>query len=199
MHFAHLGLAIVVLGVTGVKSFEVERDVKMAIGDEVTIKPYVFRLNSIGEVKGANYTASQAQIEVFESGESVELLRPEKRRYLSSAMPMTEAAISSNLWRDLYVSMGDPLPGAAQQWSMRIYYKPFVPWLWVGILVMVFGGILAALDRRYRRVATQSPLQTAAQALSSPGGELSEPSQFEETHPSSLVDIEVPGGQGVRT
>ena len=160
-----MGLAIVVMGVTGVKSFEVERDVKMAIGDEVTIKPYVFRLNEINEVKGPNYTASQAQIEVFNSGESTEILRPEKRHYLSSAMPMTEAAISSNLWRDLYVSLGDPLPGSDQQWSMRIYYKPFVPWLWVGVLVMVLGGLLAALDRRYRRGSSQTPLQTAGQAL----------------------------------
>lgn len=166
MHFAHLGLAIVVLGITGVKSFEVERDVKMGVGDEVTIKPYVFRLNSIEEVKGPNYTANQAQIEVFDAGASLEMLKPEKRHYLSSAMPMTEAAISTNLWRDLYVSMGDPLPGDAQQWSMRIYYKPFVPWLWVGVLVMVLGGILAALDRRYRRTTSQSPLQTAGQALS---------------------------------
>lgn len=165
-HFAHLGLAIVVLGVTGVKSFEVERDVKMAIGDEVTIQPYVFRLNAIGEVKGPNYTASQAQIEVFNSGESTEILKPEKRHYLSSAMPMTEAAISSNLWRDLYVSLGDPLPGDAHQWSMRIYYKPFVPWVWVGVLMMVLGGLLASLDRRYRRANAQSPLQTAGQALS---------------------------------
>ena len=148
------------------KSFEVERDVKMAIGDEVTIQPYVFRLNAIGEVKGPNYTASQAQIEVFNSGESTEILKPEKRHYLSSAMPMTEAAISSNLWRDLYVSLGDPLPGDAHQWSMRIYYKPFVPWLWVGVLMMVLGGLLASLDRRYRRANAQSPLQTAGQALS---------------------------------
>ena len=82
-------------------------------------------------------------------------------------MPMTEAAISTNLWRDLYVSLGDPLPGDLHQWSMRVYYKPFVPWLWVGVLIMVLGGVLAAFDRRYRRVSSSGPLQTVAQAVSS--------------------------------
>jgi cytochrome c-type biogenesis protein CcmF len=164
MQLAHLGLAIVVLGITGVKSYEVEKDVKMALGDEVTIAPYVFKLKNIAEVEGANYKAFQAQIEVSKSGAPVELLKPEKRRYFSSAMPMTEAAISSNAWRDLYVSMGDPLPGEQHQWSMRVYYKPFVPWLWVGVLVMVLGGVLAAFDRRYRRGQLNAPVQTAAQA-----------------------------------
>ncbi len=167
MQFAHLGLAIVVMGVTGVKSFEVEKDVKMSVGDEVTIAPYVFKLNDITEVTGPNYKAFQAQIDVVKSGEIIEQLKPEKRRYLSSAMPMTEAAISTNLWRDLYVSLGDPLPGDLHQWSMRVYYKPFVPWLWVGVLIMVLGGVLAAFDRRYRRVSPSGPLQTAAQAVSS--------------------------------
>ncbi len=169
MQLAHLGLAVLVLGVTGVKSFEVEKDVKMSIGDEVTISPYVFKLTDIVEIKGPNYKAYQAQIDVLKSGQKIEQLKPEKRRYASSAMAMTEAAISTNLWRDLYVSLGDPLPGSAQQWSMRVYYKPFVPWLWVGVLMMVLGGVLAAFDRRYRRLRTSNPVQTAAQMASSFG------------------------------
>ena len=96
----------------------------------------------------------------------IEVLYPEKRRYFSSAMPMTEAAIDSGLLRDLYVSLGDPIAGDTPSWSMRVYYKPFVPWLWAGVLLMVFGGVLAALDRRYRRRSV-SPLQTAGEALSS--------------------------------
>jgi len=96
----------------------------------------------------------------------IEVLYPEKRRYFSSAMPMTEAAIDSGLLRDLYVSLGDPIAGDIPSWSMRVYYKPFVPWLWTGVLLMVFGGVLAALDRRYRRRSV-SPLQTAGEALSS--------------------------------
>jgi cytochrome c-type biogenesis protein CcmF len=90
-------------------------------------------------------------VEVLRDGKRLEVLWPEKRRYVSSAMPMTEAAIDSGFMRDLYVSMGDRLEGDRPEWSMRVYYKPFVPWLWGGVLLMVFGGVAAALDRRYRK------------------------------------------------
>ena len=166
MHLAHMGLGVVVLGITGVKSFEVERDVRMALGDTVTIAPYTFRLADMVDVNGPNYKAMQAHVEVLKNGQVIEVLYPEKRRYFSSAMPMTEAAIDSGAMRDLYVSLGDPLPGNTPSWSMRVYYKPFVAWLWTGVLMMVTAGVLAALDRRYRRRAV-APLQTAGEALSS--------------------------------
>jgi cytochrome c-type biogenesis protein CcmF len=166
MHLAHFGMAVLVLGITGVKSFEVERDVRMSLGDTVSIAPYTFRLVDMVDVKGPNYKASQAHVEVLKNNKVVEVLYPEKRRYFSSAMPMTEAAIDSGFLRDLYVSLGDPIAGDTPSWSMRVYYKPFVPWLWAGVLLMVFGGMLAALDRRYRRRSV-SPLQTAGEALSS--------------------------------
>jgi cytochrome c-type biogenesis protein CcmF len=150
MQLAHLGLAIVVMGVTGVKSFEVERDVRMGIGDEVQIQAYTFRLLGMQDVKGPNYEAVRARVQVLKNGQEVKTMLPEKRRYYSSAMPMTEAAIDSGVLQDLYVSLGDALQGDTPQWSMRVYYKPFVPWLWAGVLVMVLGGFLAALDRRYR-------------------------------------------------
>ena len=151
MHLAHLGMAVLVVGVTGVKSFEVERDVRMGLGDEVSIAPYTFRLVGMKDVQGPNYRATRAEVEVLRNGQRLEVLWPEKRRYVSSAMPMTEAAIDSGFMRDLYVSMGDPLEGKRPEWSMRVYYKPFVPWLWGGVLLMVFGGVAAALDRRYRK------------------------------------------------
>ena len=148
---AHFGMAVLVVGVTGVKSYEVERDVRMHVGDVVTIAPYTFRLDRLDEVLGPNYKATRADVQVLRDGQVVELMQPEKRRYFSSAMPMTEAAIDSGFMRDLYVSLGDALDDARTEWSMRVYYKPFVPWLWAGILLMVLGGVLAALDRRYRR------------------------------------------------
>ena len=154
MHLAHLGMAVLVVGVTGVKSFEVERDVRMGLGDEVSIAPYTFRLIGMKDVQGPNYRAVRAEVEVLREGRSLERLWPEKRRYVSSAMPMTEAAIDSGFWRDLYVSMGDRLEGERPEWSMRVYYKPFVPWLWGGVLMMVFGGVMAAMDRRYRKTRT---------------------------------------------
>ena len=167
MHLAHLGMAVLVVGVTGVKSFEVERDVRMGLGDEVSIAPYTFRLVGMTNVQGPNYRAVRAEVEVFRQGRRLEVLWPEKRNYLSSAMPMTEAAIDSGFMRDLYVSMGDRLEGDRPEWSMRVYYKPFVPWLWGGVLLMVFGGVAAALDRRYRRAqhaAASLPQASVARA-----------------------------------
>jgi len=149
-NIAHFGMAVLVVGVTGVNSYEVERDVRMHVNDVVTIAPYSFQLKSLGEVTGPNYKAVRADVEVKRGDEVIETLQPEKRRYFSSAMPMTEAGIDSGFMRDLYVSLGEPLDDARTEWSMRVYYKPFVPWLWGGILLMVLGGLLAALDRRYR-------------------------------------------------
>jgi cytochrome c-type biogenesis protein CcmF len=150
-HMAHLGMAVLVIGITGVKCYEVERDVRMQIGDVVTIAPYTFRLNSLDEVRGPNYKAVRADVQVLRNDKVIEILQPEKRRYFSSAMAMTEAGIDSGFMRDLYVSLGEPLDDARTEWSMRVYYKPFVPWLWGGVLMMVLGGVLAALDRRYRK------------------------------------------------
>ena len=150
-HVAHFGMAVLVIGITGVKSYEVERDVRMRMGDVVTIGPYTFRLNSLDEVRGPNYKAIRADVQVLRDDKIIEILQPEKRRYFSSAMPMTEAGIDSGFMRDLYVSLGEPLDEARTEWSMRVYYKPFVPWLWGGVLLMVLGGVLAALDRRYRK------------------------------------------------
>ena len=101
---------------------------------------------------------------MLRNGQPLEVLWPEKRNYVSSAMPMTEAAIDSGFMRDLYVSMGDRLDGDRAEWSMRVYYKPFVPWLWGGALLMTLAGVLAALDRRYRRAqaSASSPAGLAA-------------------------------------
>jgi cytochrome c-type biogenesis protein CcmF len=150
MHLAHLGIAVVVVGITLVKGYEIERDVRMGLNDTVSIENYSFELVGLNEVNGPNYKAMRATVNVTKDQKPLEVLYPEKRRYFSSAMPMTEAGIDSGFMRDLYVSLGEPLDDARTEWSMRVYYKPFVPWLWGGILLMVLGGLLAALDRRYR-------------------------------------------------
>jgi cytochrome c-type biogenesis protein CcmF len=165
-HLAHFGLAVVVLGITGVKSYEVERDVRMSLGDTVTISPYTFRLVDMVDVNGPNYKATQAHVEVLKNDKLIHVLYPEKRRYFSSAMPMTEAAIRSSFLGDLYVSLGDPIAGDKPSWSMRVYHKPFVPWLWAGVLLMVAGGVVAAMDRRYRRRNLDAQLKTAGEAMS---------------------------------
>jgi cytochrome c-type biogenesis protein CcmF len=136
----------------------------MGVGDVVTIAPYAFRLQGMSEVKGPNYRAVRADVEVLKNGQPIDRLYPEKRRYFSTAMPMTEAAIDTGLMRDLYVSLGDPIDGPTPQWSMRVYYKPFVPWIWAGVLLMVLGGALAAVDRRYRAASTRTEAMPAGVA-----------------------------------
>jgi cytochrome c-type biogenesis protein CcmF len=90
----------------------------------------------------------QAKIQVFKDNKSIEYLYPEKRVYVVQNRSMTEAAIDGGLFRDLYVAIGEPLEN--NQWAVRVYYKPFVRWLWLGALVMAFGGVVAMSDRRYR-------------------------------------------------
>ena len=153
MHLAHLGIAVITVGITMVKSYEVERDVRMGMNDTVTIENYSFELVGVSDVNGPNYKAIRGDVKVTKDGKYLEMLYPEKRKYFSSAMPMTEAGIDSGLFRDLYVSLGEPIEGERLQWSVRVFYKPFVSWLWYGAVLMVLGGLLAVSDRRYRHSA----------------------------------------------
>ncbi|MBK6905859.1 MAG: heme lyase CcmF/NrfE family subunit [Rhodocyclaceae bacterium] len=157
MQLAHMGIAIFVIGVTMVGTYEEEKDVRMAPGDTVAIGNYTFRLIGVSEKSGPNYLASVGEVELLYKGKHEKLLHPEKRQYLSSTMPMTEAAIDTGLTRDLYVSLGEPLdktadgkPDFTGAWAVRVYYKPFVDWIWGGCLLMALGGLLAVIDRRYR-------------------------------------------------
>jgi cytochrome c-type biogenesis protein CcmF len=152
MHVAHVGVAIFVVGVTMVKGYETEKDVRMTIGDTVAVGGYTFRLTGIEEVPGPNYTADRGIVEVIKGDRVIRTLNPEKRTYFSSTMPMTEAAIDSGIARDVYVSLGEKLEGAGKPaWAMRVYHKPFVVWIWAGCLLMALGGGMAALDKRYRK------------------------------------------------
>jgi cytochrome c-type biogenesis protein CcmF len=150
MQLAHLGVAVFIIGVTMVKGYETERDVRMEIGDTVVAGGYVFRLEDVSEVEGPNYLAARAHITISQDGKPVTELFPEKRMYNASGMPMTEAAIDTGLFRDLYVSMGEQIPGDVEAWAVRVYHKPFVDWIWAGCLFMALGGVLAIGDRRYR-------------------------------------------------
>lgn len=154
MHLAHLGIAVITVGITMVKSYEVERDVRMGLNDTVTIENYNFELVGVSDVNGPNYKAIRGDIKVTKDGKYLEMLYPEKRKYFSSAMPMTEAGIDSGFLRDLYVSLGEPIEGERLQWSVRVFYKPFISWLWYGAILMVLGGLLAVSDRRYRKSAS---------------------------------------------
>ena len=148
MVFAHLGIAVFVLGVTVVKGFESEIAVKMHPGDVAHLAGYDFTFDGVESRNGPNYTANHGQIHVSKNGVLRTVLEPEKRLYTVTNMPMSEAGISPHLIHDLYASLGEPLDGGA--WSVRIYHKPMVEWIWFGCLMMAFGGLLAMSDKRYR-------------------------------------------------
>jgi cytochrome c-type biogenesis protein CcmF len=157
MHVAHIGIAVCVVGITMVKGYETEKDVRMVIGDTVSVGGYTFRLTGIRAEPGPNYKADVGDVELIRDGRVLKILHPEKRIYLSSTMPMTEAAIDTSLIRDVYVSLGERLEGGDKPaWAMRVYHKPFITWIWGGCLLMALGGAMAALDRRYRRKVTAS-------------------------------------------
>ena len=165
MMVAHLGVAAFIFGVTMVRTYEIERDVKMDVGDTTQAHGYTFTFRGARDVEGPNYSAAQGLVEVTRDGQPVTALRPEKRVYRVQTNPMTEAAISSGLTRDLYVALGEPLDG--QAWIVRVYVKPFIDWIWGGCMIMAFGGLLAASDRRYRVKATRT--QQASDALPAGG------------------------------
>ncbi|HKO88135.1 MAG TPA: heme lyase CcmF/NrfE family subunit [Burkholderiales bacterium] len=161
MLLAHLGVAIFIFGVTTVKSFETERDVRLEIGQSVQIGDYGFRFQGVREVQGPNYRAAEGSVEVSKNGSPFETLHPQKRFYNVQQMPLTEAAIDSGFLGDLYVSLGEPVGEGA--WSVRVYHKPLVTWIWGGCGLMALGGALAIADRRYRfAMRTESKLAASA-------------------------------------
>ncbi|RIX44091.1 MAG: heme lyase CcmF/NrfE family subunit [Rhodocyclales bacterium GT-UBC] len=152
MHLAHIGVAVFVIGVTMVSAFQEENDVKMAPGDTTHVAGYSFTFNGVKSVEGPNYMAAQGDFDLAVNGKFQRKMNPEKRNYQSSAMPMTEASIDTGFLRDVYVSLGEPIDRDKPEgeWAVRVYYKPYVDWIWGGCILMALGGLLALLDRRYR-------------------------------------------------
>jgi cytochrome c-type biogenesis protein CcmF len=161
MILAHLGVAMFIVGVTMVSNYGIESDVRMSPGDVSDIAGYRFTFEGVQRSPGPNYNAHRGRFQVSKDGQQLTTLEPEKRTYFVQTKPMTEAAIDWGLTRDLYVSLGEPLGGG--DWSLRLYYKPYVRWIWLGGLLMSLGGILAVTDRRYRttRVKSHQQVNTA--------------------------------------
>jgi cytochrome c-type biogenesis protein CcmF len=165
MTLAHLGVAIFILGVTLVKGYETERDLRMMPGDHVAVGGYDFTFRGTHDVPGPNYSAVRGEFEVRRAGspDVLMMLQPEKRQFRASGMVMTEAAIDSGIARDLYVSLGEPVENGA--WGVRVYHKPFVDWIWGGCFVMAIGGFLALSDRRYRALRAAAEARVGASAV----------------------------------
>ena len=168
MLLAHIGVGVFTIGVACVNTLQVEADRAVRPGEAVTLKDYEFKLVELAAADGPNYKATRGRVEVSKNGKAQFTLWPEKRVYASQGSVMTEAAIDSGLTRDVYVSLGEPLPDG--RWTIKAWIKPFIDWIWVGCFMMAFGGFVAVADRRYRAVrrrtapAALAPERVAARA-----------------------------------
>jgi cytochrome c-type biogenesis protein CcmF len=168
MIFAHIGIGLFVLGVTLVKSYE--NDIQQSLSPGQTVKlndEYEVKFVGLEQFRGPNFDALQGKFELLsKSSNKTVLLTPQKRVYRAGSQTMTEAAIDRSLARDVYVSMGEPLNAKDLQgaWSVRVYLKPFVNWIWIGCVFMGIGGFIAVADKRYRRLKTASTLSAHATA-----------------------------------
>jgi cytochrome c-type biogenesis protein CcmF len=147
---AHIGMAMTVIGITLVSNYDTEKDVRLEVGQSYQLAGYDFKFKGVESRRIDNYSANRATMEVTKNGKLITVVNPEKRDYGRDQMPMTEAGIDAGFTRDLFVALGEPLGNNA--WSFRIYHKPFVRWIWMGGVLMGLGGMLAAFDKRYRRI-----------------------------------------------
>ncbi|MCF7980852.1 MAG: heme lyase CcmF/NrfE family subunit [Pseudomonadales bacterium] len=154
MQLAHFGLAVCIIGVAFTSIYSEQRDVRMSPGDSLELGGYRFQFDGVKQVEGQNFSAQEGQISIYQGDQKAYLLQPQKRVYLARRQSMTEAAIETGFTRDLYVALGEPLGDGA--WAVRVHYKAFVIWIWMGGLLMGLGGFLAVTDRRYRIKAAQS-------------------------------------------
>ena len=158
MMFAHLGVGVFILGVTVTSSYSIETDSAASPGDRWEVAGYEFVFRDARQIQGPNFEAAEGEFEVRRNGSLVTILAPQKRVYRVQQSPMTEAAIDAGWSRDLFVALGEPLGG--DSWSLRVQYKPLIRFIWLGALIMAFGGVLAVTDRRYRtqRVSEETRL-----------------------------------------
>ncbi len=148
MVLGHLGLAVTVTGIAMVSFYDIAEDVRLAEDRSAVGAGHEFRMVELYDYQGPNFTATRAVVEVYRDGRQITVMRPEKRFYVARQMPMTQVALSPGLVRDLYLALGEPLDDGS--WAVRVQYKPFVRWIWLGALIMSIGGFLAISDPRYR-------------------------------------------------
>jgi cytochrome c-type biogenesis protein CcmF len=162
MVVAHLGIAVALIGVSLTSIYSIERDLRMQEHQMVNLNGYEFTLQSLKKVQGPNYVADEAFIKVNYQGKTLNDMYPQKRRYSATGTVMTEVALDVNLFRDIYIAMGESVGENA--WAIRVHVKPFVRWIWLGALLMAFGAFLSVTDKRYRKqkaIDTESSVQPA--------------------------------------
>ena len=149
MYIAHIGLVVIVIGVVLSSHLSYEKVVRLGVGSEQVVNGYSFRFDGVEDFVAANYDGIRGNFTVFKDGDEVATLHPEKRRYHASGQWMTEAGIDANLLRDLYIALGEKLPGS-DDWAIRVYVKAYVTMLWLGGLLTGLGALVAMSDKRYR-------------------------------------------------
>jgi cytochrome c-type biogenesis protein CcmF len=165
MLLAHVGFAVTLLGASLNTFFSDQRDLRLEYQKPVSVGGHEFELVEVANVSGPNYSAQIGEVKIYQNGKLEAVLKPEKRNYVSGGNTLTEAAIDGGFMRDLYVALGDELD--ARAWSVRLHYKPFVRWIWLGSIFMALGGCLAILDRRYRLVRERKLANVNTAALAS--------------------------------
>ncbi len=151
MSVAHFGVGVFTLGVTIVSAFSIETDNLLQPGGTLSAGHYEFAMRELSDVQGPNYIAKEGVVDVRHDGEFVAQLRPQKRQYQVKKNWMTEAGIEAGWNRDLIISLGEEV--GSDVWSVRVQYRPLVRFIWLGALIMAFGGLLAVSDRLYRATA----------------------------------------------
>ncbi len=166
MLLGHIGIAVFIVGMTLVSLYEIKKDLRMAPGDSFEIAGYTFTFDGVKAIDVDNYRAERGVFVVTDESGFKAVLTPEKRIYRVQQNPMTEAAIDAGFTRDLFVALGEEV-GSDGSWAIRIYYKPYIRWIWLGALLMAFGGLLAGTDRRYRQMARRQTMVADNMARSS--------------------------------
>jgi len=144
MAFTHSGFAILIIGIMLSSVLNQEKNIQLSVHDQISIGPYQFYFLKTNGINGPNYHGIQAEFEVTKGRRHIAHLYPEKRIYTVRDMVMTKIDIHPGIFRDLYIALGEPLSN--DSWSVRIYYKPFIRWIWFGGLLMIIGSILAILN-----------------------------------------------------
>ncbi len=151
MTLAHVGLGVFLVGVSLTSSISSEKHLRMVAGDQHVMAGYTFKFQGTNKVRGPNYIADEGEFIITKDGAEVTRLYSQKRQYAQGGSTMTEAAIDPGWTRDLYVSLGEPLDETGTAWAVRIYHKPFIRWIWLGSILIMTGGLIAAGNKRYRR------------------------------------------------
>jgi cytochrome c-type biogenesis protein CcmF len=159
MTLAHFGVGMFALGITGVESYRIEKDISLGVGEAAELSGYQFRFDGTREVRGPNYQAIEGTVVLSRDGREFATLRPQKRFYASGGNPMTEAGINVTPARDLFVALGEDL--GAGKWSMRVQYKPLIRYIWLGAFLIALGGGVAVADRRFRSRLRVTALEQA--------------------------------------